>query len=364
MNVEIEKDNADRNVTVNGNVLDAMINQEAGLGRAVIEMDDTKRSVADENASNEGSAVEEEDDEDDEDDEEEEEEDDEEEAPRQRPPLPAYRMSRVHELQRKAHLLNILKRITANGQYASVSLTMNDALDDIEQEVIRIRKEKEIDESLKIARQGFMFGVSALEFVSKKQSFVDVRLDGWSQKVMMDVQENKDYDEVLIELYEKYSSSTPVSPEVKLVMMMLTSAFGYHLANKMSDMMIEQMRQNMPAAPPQSRSSDPASASMNGPSIDINDILSKIRARSSSDVAPDLPAVTVADDTDDAASITSKRSRDAFEDVDKESVASAQPLPPSMLSDNQSEILGMDDLLMDTPLPKKKRVKKSVKKTI
>lgn len=193
---------------------------------------------------------------------------------------------RKEEKKQKAYLLAKLKTLSTYSKPLR-QFSMDDKLRDIENEVNRIEKEREMENSLSISRQGFMFCVSTLEFFSQKQKFVDVRLNGWSKKMMIDVNENKMYDGVFLELYEKHMNGMELSPESRLIMMVLGSAFGFHMANKLTDMMFkpvdsvprpqyQSQQQAAPQAPPQQQPQQ----RLSGPSIDLNDIISKMKEKS------------------------------------------------------------------------------------
>jgi hypothetical protein len=81
-------------------------------------------------------------------------------------------------------------------------------------------------------------------------------LGGWSQNVMGNIDT---YDEVFEELYIKYASSVNVLPEIKLISMLAGSAFMFSLNKKM----------NIGAPAPRQRS-------MDGPSVDTDDLMAKL----------------------------------------------------------------------------------------
>jgi hypothetical protein len=58
--------------------------------------------------------------------------------------------------------------------------------------------------------------ITGLEFMNKRYDPFDLKLEGWSESMMENVE---DYDEVFEELFIKYRSSVSVPPEIKLIMM-------------------------------------------------------------------------------------------------------------------------------------------------
>ena len=73
---------------------------------------------------------------------------------------------------------------------------------------------------------------SMAEFVNNKTGNpFDVNLDGWSEHMNEEI---NTYDEVFEDLYEKYKESANMAPELKLVFMVASSAFWFHISNNMS----------------------------------------------------------------------------------------------------------------------------------
>ena len=72
--------------------------------------------------------------------------------------------------------------------------------------------------------------VGGIEFLNNKFDPLDVKLDGWSESVMENID---NYDEVFEELYDKYNEKVDIAPEIRLIMMVGGSAFMYHLTNSL-----------------------------------------------------------------------------------------------------------------------------------
>ena len=73
-----------------------------------------------------------------------------------------------------------------------------------------------------------MAAITGIEFLNNKFDPFDVKLDGWSESVNENI---IDYDEVFEELAEKYGGKSEIAPEIKLLMMIGSSAFMFHLTN-------------------------------------------------------------------------------------------------------------------------------------
>ncbi len=134
--------------------------------------------------------------------------------------------------KKKAHLLHKLNRYRKDGIELSRSFSMHDSYEDILEEYNFIKKDKNLDTGVNWCKHALVTFTYGIEILSSSTSVVDVRLDGWSQHIDKDIQ-NKTYDEVLEELYDKYYDLVgDTSPELKLVMMLGLSATMYHASQK------------------------------------------------------------------------------------------------------------------------------------
>jgi hypothetical protein len=156
----------------------------------------------------------------------------------------------------KSGYLSQLKRLEKKGNVLSRKFTMEHSLDEIRNEVIRIKKEQQVDASIDYCRQGLMFCVSTIEMADSKYNF-GAELGGWSRNVMGSIE---NYDSVFEELYEKYAGSIGVMPEMKLISMLAGSAFMYSLQKKL-------VNGKQPA---------PRQREMDGPSIDTDELMQQL----------------------------------------------------------------------------------------
>lgn len=88
----------------------------------------------------------------------------------------------------------------------------------------QLKVQVEMKNSLKFSKMALMTCVSGLEFLNNRYDPLSLPLDGWANQVWSEIDT---YDEVLQELYIKYRSTIHVSPELKLVMMLMGSMFSY-----------------------------------------------------------------------------------------------------------------------------------------
>ena len=107
---------------------------------------------------------------------------------------------------------------------------MSSRLDEMKFEYERLKRERELDNSIKFSRKMLMACVTGIEFLNNKFDPFDVKLDGWSESVHENV---NDYNEIFEELHEKYKERAKIAPELKLMLALGGSAFMFHLSNTM-----------------------------------------------------------------------------------------------------------------------------------
>jgi hypothetical protein len=132
--------------------------------------------------------------------------------------------------RRKQKVLFELDRLQKQGHQPSKKYTMASNLEDMEYERDCLKRQRDLDKSIKFSRKALMMVVSGIEYVNGKFDPFDIKLDGWSEKVMDDI---SDYDEVFEELHDKYGESVKMAPELRLLMTLAGSGFMFHLTNSL-----------------------------------------------------------------------------------------------------------------------------------
>jgi len=132
--------------------------------------------------------------------------------------------------QEKQKLLFNLERLQKQGYPPSKKYSMASSFEDMQFEHDRLKKQRDVEKSIKFSRKILMALVSGVEFLNGKFDPFDVKLEGWSENVMENV---ADYDEVFEELHDKYSDSVKMAPELKLIAMVAGSGFMFHLTNSL-----------------------------------------------------------------------------------------------------------------------------------
>lgn len=174
-------------------------------------------------------------------------------------------------------------------------MDMNNTLDELRNEYERISNEMKTERSVGFFKRMLLLGVQGIEMVNNKFDPLGVDLDGWSEAMGYSL-ENQEYDEVMADLYEKYKGAGQMSPEMKLVFMIISSATMFTISKKISKMdtssaftniigsfMGQQATKQAPQQVrlPSETSEDIRPSRMKGPSdgIDIENILKTMKER-------------------------------------------------------------------------------------
>jgi hypothetical protein len=144
---------------------------------------------------------------------------------------------------KKFDLLCKFERLRDKGVKLPKTFSMSSSLDEMELEYKRLVEHRQLDNSVKMQRRMLISFASMLEFLNGKFSNpFDLHIDGWSEQL---TEEIETYDDVFENLYEKYKDSVNMAPELKLAMMVGSSAFWYHLTSNMSKSMMPNLMNNV-----------------------------------------------------------------------------------------------------------------------
>ena len=133
----------------------------------------------------------------------------------------------------KSEFLFKFNKLNVKGQWSSLRLDMNSSLDEIKNEYERVRSEIQNERSVSFFKRMLLLGVQGIEMMNTKFDPLGVDLDGWSEAMGYSM-ENQEYDEVMSELYEKYKGRGQMSPEVKLIFMIISSATMFTITKKIT----------------------------------------------------------------------------------------------------------------------------------
>ena len=134
--------------------------------------------------------------------------------------------------KRKFDLLCKFERLRDKGIKLPKTFSMSSNYEEMNHEYERLVHHRKMDNSVKMQRRMLVSFASMAEFVNNKTGNpFDIHLDGWSENMNEEI---TNYDEVFEDLYEKYKESASMAPELKLVFMVASSAFWFHISNNMS----------------------------------------------------------------------------------------------------------------------------------
>ena len=135
------------------------------------------------------------------------------------------------EIQKaKFDLLCKFERLRDKGMRIPKTFSMSSDYDEMKYEYERLVYQRKMDASVKMQRHLLISFVTGAEFLNSKFDPFSIKLDNWSETVHENI---NDYDDIFEELYEKYKEKGSMAPELRLIFMVIGSAFTYHLSNTM-----------------------------------------------------------------------------------------------------------------------------------
>lgn len=186
------------------------------------------------------------------------------------------------QIQKAAELAN-LKRLAKEGYLPAYKLGPEHSLNTIKSEVLRLTKEKDVDDGIKMCKTALMFCVKGIEGGSQmyKPMGYDISIKGWSE---VHYQEQDNYESILGDIYTKWAPSGEVAPEIKLILMLGGSASNFYMNKLMIDKMsqdpaqMQEMVNNfMRNNGQQPNQSDTKKPKMKGPSMDTDDLFNNLQ---------------------------------------------------------------------------------------
>lgn len=135
------------------------------------------------------------------------------------------------DINEKKEILYQLDRLKSKGIKVPYDFNMNSNLNEMRSSYERLKREREIDASIRFQRKMLMGFVTGTEFLNNRYNPFSIELDGWSEQIHESVD---DYDDIFEELHDKYKSSgSNMAPELRLLISLGGSAFMFHLTKKM-----------------------------------------------------------------------------------------------------------------------------------
>ena len=127
---------------------------------------------------------------------------------------------------KKIDLLRKLSEIKSKGYDLSKEYNFNSDIEEMEYEYELLKSFAAKRNGIKFWKSTIVNIATGIEFFNDKYDPFNAQLEGWSEHMNVEIDS---YEDVIEELYEKYKGAGKNSPpELKLVLLMVTSATAYH----------------------------------------------------------------------------------------------------------------------------------------
>jgi len=149
-------------------------------------------------------------------------------------PTKSIRMSEEAVLKEKYEILRKFERLSKLGVPMRKRFTIDSPLEEMKMELEFIKREKQMDNTIKQFSEWFVTGMSGLEWGSKNISLLKafgLQLDGLSEAAQMNVVDLEDDFE---ELYDLYGENMKMHPLVRIPMRVCMMVYMVHLTNQMT----------------------------------------------------------------------------------------------------------------------------------
>lgn len=127
----------------------------------------------------------------------------------------------------KRNILHEFERLSTKG-YKIPKFTMASSYEDMRFEYEHIKKNIEVDVSVKFQRNCILGFISAIEFLNNRYDPFEFKLDGWTEQVSGQIET---FDDIMEEIFHKYKNKIKMAPELSLAFGLVSSMFVVHLAN-------------------------------------------------------------------------------------------------------------------------------------
>lgn len=144
------------------------------------------------------------------------------------------RVSEENVLKEKYEILRKFERLSRLGVPMRKRFTLDSPLDEMKMELEFIKREKDMDATIKQFCDWFITGMSAMEWSSKNVPLMKafgLQLDGLSESAQMNVGDMEDDFE---ELYDLYGDKLKMHPLVRIPIRTCMMVYMVHLTNQMA----------------------------------------------------------------------------------------------------------------------------------
>tara|TARA_B100001094_G_C18192758_1_gene808423 strand:- start:3389 stop:4525 length:1137 start_codon:yes stop_codon:yes gene_type:complete len=145
-------------------------------------------------------------------------------------PVPSHGFKTIED--EKTDILYRFHRLEGKGIKTSKKFTMFSDIREMRMELLKLKKDSEMNANIKFSKRLLVAFVSGTEFLNKRYDPVGMELDGWSENVMTSVNDGE-FDSILERLTEKYSGRVNTPPELDLMLALGSSALMFHITGTM-----------------------------------------------------------------------------------------------------------------------------------
>ena len=132
----------------------------------------------------------------------------------------------------KQDLLYRFHRLESKGIKLPKKYNLYSDIREMRSDFERIKRDHEVNGSIKFSRRMLMAVVSASEFLNKRYDPFGIELNGWSETVMENTTDG-DYDNIFERLHDKYAGKVNTPPELELMLSLAGSAIMFHMTSTM-----------------------------------------------------------------------------------------------------------------------------------
>lgn len=131
-------------------------------------------------------------------------------------------------LHEKVEMLTRIINLSKNGFTATKEWDVKDDIDEIRYECYRMQRESNSKKSIKIMRRVLVTITTLVETGNSYFNPFNLRLDGFSESMMLNLD---DYDDCFEQIHHKYSGRSSVGPEMQILFTFMSAAIFHHAGN-------------------------------------------------------------------------------------------------------------------------------------
>ena len=131
-------------------------------------------------------------------------------------------------LHEKVEMLTRIVNLSKNGFTATKEWDVKDDIDEIRYECYRMQRESNSKKSIKIMRRVLVTITTLVETGNSYFNPFNLRLDGFSESMMLNLD---DYDDCFEQIHHKYSGRSSVGPEMQILFTFMSAAIFHHAGN-------------------------------------------------------------------------------------------------------------------------------------